>query len=151
MANSTRETETRSAKARKTSWTPPSLLPSPDPQEGVSFRWVRVGSRGQSDNKNVSARFREGWVPVNAKDHPELQIVSDRNSQFEAGVEVGGLLLCKNSTENVKARNEYYADRAQQQMTSVDNNYLRESDPRMPMLKPERRSRTTFGKGASEE
>ena len=29
---------------------------------------------------------------------------------------------------------------------SIDNNYLRESDPRMPMLEPQRNSRTTFGK-----
>lgn len=148
---SNRDNETRAAKQRKATWTPPSLLPTPEKQDGYAYRWVRVGSRGTLDNKNVSSRFREGWEPVNAKDHPELQLVSDRGAQFEDGVEIGGLLLCKNSVENVKARADYYANRAQQQMTSVDNNYLRESDPRMPLLKPERRSRTTFGKQSADE
>lgn len=146
-----RENETRDAKARKISWRPPSLLPTPHPEKGYSYRWVRVGSRGSLDNKNVSARFREGWEPVNAKDHPELALVSDTHgASFQDGVEIGGLLLCKTSKEKVDARNEYYSSLAHQQMASVDNNYLRENDPRMPLLKPERRSRTTFGKGAEE-
>jgi hypothetical protein len=31
-------------------------------------------------------------------------------------------------------------------MQAVDNSYLRNSDPRMPVLKPERATRTSFGK-----
>jgi hypothetical protein len=62
-------------------------------------------------------------------------------------VEVGGLLLCKTAVENVTARTKYYEKRAADQMSSVDNNYLRENDPRMPLLRPERKSRTTFGSG----
>jgi len=46
----------------------------------------------------------------------------------------------------VKSRQEYYDKLAVQQVESIDNNYLRESDPRMPMLEPQRNSRTTFGK-----
>ncbi len=150
MANN-RENETRAAKTRNKSWTPPSLLPTPDPEPGYSFRWVRTGSRGTLDNKNISSRFREGWEPVNANDHPELKLVSDSHGkQFADGVEIGGLLLCKIDTAKVKARNEYFNARAEQQMQSVDNNYLRESDPRMPLLKPERRTRVTFGTGAEE-
>lgn len=148
---SRRDNETRASTARKASWKPPSLLPTPDAQDGYKFRWVRVGSRGQPDNKNVSSRLREGWEPVNAKDHPELHIASDSHgARFPDGVEIGGLLLCKTSAENVDARNEYYNTRAQQQMTSVDNNYMRESDPRMPLLKPERRTRVSFGPSGDE-
>ena len=102
---------------------------------------------GQSDNKNVSSRIREGWEPVKASDHPELQIMSDRDSRFPDNVEVGGLLLCKTATENVTARKGYYEKRATDQMTTVDNNCLRENDPRMPLSRPERRTRTTFGSG----
>lgn len=100
---------------------------------------------GEGDNKNVSARLREGWEPVKAEDHPELLITSDKNSQFPGNVEVGGLLLCKTSVENVDARNEYFADRTHDQMESVDNAYLRENDPRMPLLRPERKTRVSFG------
>ena len=36
---------------------------------------------------------------------------------------------------------------AAQQMESVDNSFMRENDPRMPLLKPDRTTRTSFGKG----
>jgi len=35
---------------------------------------------------------------------------------------------------------------AQSQMQAVDNSYLKQSDPRMPVLNPERSTRTSFGK-----
>lgn len=146
-----RNQETREASSRKRDWKPPSLLPVPDKEDGYVYRWVRVGSRGSSDNRNVSKRFREGWTPVNAKDHPELQVQSERGSEFSDGVEIGGLLLCKTAKENVDQRNRYYNDFAQTQMNSVDNTFMRESDPRMPLSKPERRSRTTFGDGGKAE
>jgi hypothetical protein len=104
---------------------------------------------GQVDNTNVSAKFREGWEPVRAEDHPELQVMSDIDSRFEGNVEVGGLLLCKNSRENIDGRNEYHQEMNNRQMESVDNNYLRENDPRMPMLRPERSTKVSFGSGNS--
>lgn len=105
---------------------------------------------GQPDSKNVSARFREHWTPVKASDHPELEITSDRDSKFPHNVEIGGLLLCKIANEHVVARKDYYEKRAANQMASVDNQYLRENDPRMPLLKPQRKSRTSFGSGTPE-
>jgi len=71
---------------------------------------------------------------------------SDIGSKFEGNIEVGGLLLCKAPTETMEARARHFQDIAENQMSSVDNNYLRESDPRMPMLNPERSTRTTFGR-----
>jgi len=142
-----RDNETREDEKREIVWRPSSLLPIPLPQPGFVFRWIRTATYGVADNKNVSARIREGWEPVKAVDHPELQIMSDRDSRFPDCVEVGGLLLCKNAIENVTARRNYYEKRATDQMSTVDNNYLRENDPRMPLLKPERKTRTTFGSG----
>lgn len=150
MANSRapREANSRDNAGRKTdSWKPASVLPVPDPQDGWVFRWVRTSTVGNSDNTNVSQKFREGWVPVKAVDHPELQVMSDINSQFEGNIEIGGLLLCKAPAEDVEARREYYDRMAQSQMQTVDNSFLRENDPRMPVLNPERSTRTTFGKG----
>lgn len=142
-----RKHETREAGKRKTAWKPAALLPVPDAQDGVAYRWIRVGSRGNADTQNVSKRFREGWTPVNIKEHPELNVITDHGSKFTDGVEIGQLLLCKNSTEQVKARQSYYQDMAQTQLDALDNDMLRENDKRMPMLKPERRSRVTFGEG----
>jgi hypothetical protein len=71
---------------------------------------------------------------------------SDSNAKFPDCVEVGGLLLCKTPVEFTEQRNSYYRNQAEAQMQSVDNTYMRENDPRMPMFK-ERKSTVTFGKG----
>jgi hypothetical protein len=69
------------------------MLPDPEPRDGVEYRWVRTSIMGDADNKNVSSKFRNGWTPVKAEDHPELQVIPDHDSRFEGNVEVGGLLL----------------------------------------------------------
>ena len=139
----TREDEVR----EDDSWVPSSVLPTPDPQDGWRFRWIRTSVLGHADNTNVSQKFRDGWVPVKREDHPELKIMSDINSQFEGNIEQGGLLLCKAPEKKMKARTRHYVEVASKQMESVDSNYMRENDPRMPLMRPERSTRTTFGKG----
>ena len=144
MANRDSRTEdTRENSERKATWQRPSALPDPTPQEGVEFRWIRTSALGQSDMTNVSSKFREGWEPVKLEDHPELKIMSDVDSKFKGNVEVGGLLLCKNSTENMDARRDYQQNQASSQMQAVDNSYMKESDPRMPVLRPEKSTRTS--------
>jgi hypothetical protein len=141
-----RNTETREESKRKVSWTRPSLLPTPEPKDGIEYRWIRTSTLGNSDNTNVSSRFREGWTPVRKEELPNLQVVSDIDSRFTDNIEVGGLLLCQNTTENVQARRDAQLLQAESQMDAVDNSYLRNSDPRMPVLKPERSTRNSFGK-----
>lgn len=144
MANrDPRTTDTRESSERKTTWKRPSALPDPAPQEGVEYRWIRTSALGQSDMTNVSSKFREGWEPVKLEDHPELKVMSDVDSRFKGNVEVGGLLLCKNSKENMDARREYQQDTAKSQMQAVDNSFMKESDPRMPVLRPEKSTRTS--------
>ena len=144
MVNRDSRTEdTRENSERKVTWQRPSALPDPTPQDGVEFRWIRTSALGQSDMTNVSSKFREGWEPVKLEDHPELKIMSDVDSKFKGNVEVGGLLLCKNSTENMDARRDYQQNQASSQMQAVDNSYMKESDPRMPVLRPEKSTRTS--------
>jgi hypothetical protein len=50
---------------------------------------------GTADPSNTSAKFREGWEPVKAEDHPELMHHADPTSKFKGNIEIGGLLLCK--------------------------------------------------------
>jgi hypothetical protein len=142
-----RESETREASSRKKTWTPPSVLPEPEKQAGYAYRWIRTSSRGNLDNTNVSSKFRQGWEPVRSEEHPEITALRDRNSQFQDNIEVGGLLLCKAPEELVEDRNSYYKQMAESQVQSVDNNFMRENDPRMPLMKPERSTRVTFGGG----
>jgi hypothetical protein len=138
-----RQAETRASD----SWLPQSSLPVPEPKDGWVFRWIRTSSLGRVDNTNVSRQFREGWEPVKSEDHPELKILSDVNSQFKGNVEVGGLLLCKAPMEKMKQREKYFQEISERQIEGVDRSFLRENDPRMPLLNPERASRTTFGRG----
>ena len=142
-----RELDTREKMERPKQWMPPQLLPDPNPEPGYAFRWIRIASLGKDDATNISGKLREGWEPVKATDHPEIRLFgSDSNAKFPDSVQVGGLLLCKTPVELTEQRNAYYRNQAEAQMQSVDNTYMRENDPRMPMFK-ERRSEVTFGKG----
>ena len=140
-----RDSETRETTTRKRSWQRPEVLPSPKPQDGYEFRWVRVSTQGQTDATNVSSKLREGWEPVKAEDYPEL--LSDRHERFEGNITQGGLLLCKAPREMVEERNEHYEHQTRSQMHSVDNNLMRENDPRMPLFNERSTKVTNFGKG----
>ena len=147
MVNRTpRDLETREKTERKKSWTRPSALPTPEPRDGLHFRWIRTSTLGQSDNPNVSRRFREGYQPVKAADHPEMQLLSDVDSRFPDNIEVGGLMLCAIDKDIAEDRSEQQLDVARQQMDAVDNSFMKQSDPRMPVLRSERSTRTSFGK-----
>ena len=143
----TRDLETRQTSQRNQQWAPPSLLPSPKPQDGWVFRYIRTSMMGHADPTNTSAKLREGWEPVKAADHPELQMLADPNSRYKDGIEIGGLLLCKAPAEMVNQRNDYYRNMADSQMDAVDNNSMKSNDPRMPLLS-EKRSQVSFGRGS---
>jgi hypothetical protein len=125
----------------------PELLPSPNPEDGYEFRWIRISTLGTADPGHVSAKLREGWEPVKASEHPEIQIMATGDKpRFPDSIEIGGLLLCKTPKEFVEQRNSYYQRQTDGQMQSVDNAFMRENDPRMPVFK-ERRSEVKFGRG----
>jgi hypothetical protein len=141
-----RELETRAVQERPKQWTPPELLPEPDKQPGFAYRWIRVSTLNNADPRNLSAKLREGWEPVKIEEQPKFQLLIDPNSRFKDNVEVGGLLLCKTPQELVDQRNSYYQQQSEGQIESVDNNLMRQNDPRMPLFN-ERKSSTSFGKG----
>lgn len=141
-----REIENRETAQRKQAWRPPETLPSPKAQDGYTFRWIRTSMMGQMDPTNTSAKFREGWEPVKAEDHPELMYQANPDSRYKGNIEIGGLLLCKAPTEMMAQRDAYYNRQAQSQMEAVDNNFMRTEDARMPLFK-ERKSTTSFGRG----
>lgn len=148
MADRTPRTlETReNSSPRKKTWKRQSMLPTPEDRPGIKFRWIRTSTLGNADMTNVSSRFREGYTPVKAEDYPELQIMSDIDSRFKGNVEVGGLLLCSIPVEDAEARVEGQLEIAKNQIDAVDRNFMRENDPRMPVLRPERSTKTSFGK-----
>lgn len=142
----TRELETRNVQERPRQWTPPELLPEPDKQPGYAYRWIRVSTLNTADRRNYSAKLREGWEPVPIEEQPKFQLLVDPTSRFKDNIEIGGLLLCKTPVEFVDQRNSYVNSQTQAQTEAVDNNLMRQSDPRMPLFN-ERKSSTSFGKG----
>jgi hypothetical protein len=141
-----REILSREKTVRARTWAPAALLPDPTPEEGYTYRWIRISTLGNADPSNVSSKLREGWEPVKASAHPEVQLMSGEDGRFKDNIVMGGLMLCKTPTELVNQRNEHYGNQTQRQMESVDNNFMRDADPRMPVFR-ERDSRVSFGKG----
>ena len=141
-----RELQSRATTERPKQWAPAELLPEPDKQAGYAYRWIRTSTLNTADPRNLSAKLREGWEPVSIEEQPKLKLLVDPNSRFKDNIEIGGLLLCKTPEEFVKQRNDHYAKQSESQTEAVDNNLMRQSDPRMPLFK-ERKSSTSFGKG----
>ena len=141
-----RDVETRAVVERPQQWMNPELLPEPDKQAGYAYRWIRVSTLNNPDPRNLSAKLREGWEPVPVEEQPKFQLLIDPTSRFKDSIEIGGLLLCKTPEEFVDQRNAYYAKQTLAQTDAVDNNLMRQSDPRMPLFK-EGKSSTSFGSG----
>jgi len=141
-----RNEESRTEQERPNSWRPPELLPEPDKQPGFTYRWIRISMLNQADPRNISSKLREGWEPVTLEEQPKFKLLANPDGRFKDNIEIGGLLLCKTPTEFVEQRAAYYAKQTADQTEAVDNNLMRQSDPRMPIFN-ERKSSTSFGKG----
>jgi hypothetical protein len=141
-----REVESRTMQERPKQWMPAELLPEPDKEPGFAYRWVRVATLNAADPRNLSGKLREGWEPVTVEEQPTMKLLVDPNSRYAGNIEIGGLLLCKTPTEFVQQRNASVQKVTDAQTRAVDNNLMRQSDPRMPIFN-EKKSSTSFGKG----
>ena len=141
----TRDLKTRDKSVRAV-YVPPSNLPDPTPDPNYRYRYIMTSINGQAQPTHVSKMMREGWEPVKAVDHPELLLEGDAKT---GNVETGGLMLCKQAIDRVQARNEYYDQQAQNQMSSVDNSFMRNSDPRMPLFSDRKSTISRSGFGSS--
>lgn len=137
--------ETRESEQRPRQWRPPSALPDPNPRPGWKHRYVRTSTLGKEDTKNVSTRYQDGFEPCKWEDYPEIEKTLFSNQKKTGNIEVGGLILCRAPVEMVDQRNAHYQKHAQHLGQSVDNNFLRQSDARMPLFS-EKRSEVSFGK-----
>ena len=142
----TRELETRAVQERPKQWMPPELLPEPDKEPGYAYRWIRVSTLNAADPRNISSKLREGWEPVGIEEQPKYRLLASGDGKFKDNIEIGGLLLCKTPAEFVAQRTEHYEKQTRAQTDAVDNNLMRQSDPRMPLFN-ERKSTSSFGKG----
>jgi len=148
---SPRTSQTREKTVRAKPWTPPSQLDAPDPPEGFVHRWVRESVMGFDDKKNLSARLREGFELVRADEYPDFEAPTIQDGKHAGVIGVGGLVLARIPEETVSQRKSYFQGQTRDQMTAVDNDLMREQHPSMPISKPDRQSRVTFGGDRSSE
>ena len=142
-----RSAETRDSQTRRTPWKPPSMLDAPEAPPGYQFRWIRESTRGENDKSNMSKRIREGYEPVRAEDYPDFEAPTIESGSNKGVIGVGGLILAKVPVETAAERNAYFKDQADSAMQGVDQNYMRESDSKMPIKGGDinRQSKVQFG------
>ena len=151
MDRTPRTAQTREKDSRRKPWQPPSTLDAPPPPEGFIHRWIRESVMGQDDKKNLSARLREGFDLVRADEYPDFEAPTVQDGKHAGVIGVGGLLLARFPVESKQERDAYFRGKTSDQMQAVDNDLFREEHSSMPILKPDRQSRVTFGaKGGSE-
>lgn len=141
-----RELQKRENTVNEQRWAPASTLPVPHRQDGMTYRWIRQSMLGTADPSNVSKKRREGWEACRLEDYPEMNLSIDPDAKNSGLIVVGGLFLAKMPDEMVKQRNEYHSKINSQQIQSVDNSFLKQNDPRMPIFS-EKNTKVSFGKG----
>jgi|TARA_R110000824_G_scaffold33634_1_gene107753 hypothetical protein len=140
-----RAAQTRAKQERRKPWRPPSTLDAPPAPEGYVHRWIRESVMGFDDKKNLSARLREGFELVRADEYPDFEAPSIQDGKHAGVIGVGGLILARFPIESKLERDAHYQRMTDNQMEAVDNDLMREQHPSMPISKPERQSRVTFG------
>ena len=139
-----RESETRAKQERRKPWAPPSQLDAPPAPDGFVHRWIRAESVGQMDQKNVSARLREGWEFVRGDEYPDTEWPQIDSGKYQGVIAVGGLMLARIPEETVDERKQYFAKRTQDKEDAVANDPLKDQHPSMPVTR-ESRSQVSFG------
>ena len=140
-----RSAESRDTQTRRKPWQPPSSLDAPKAPPGFKYRWIRESILNQEDRSNMSKRIREGFEPVRASDHPDFEAPTIDDGRHAGVIGVGGLILAKIPEETVAEREAHYKGVNDATMEAVDSQLMRESNPLMPIDKPQRSSRMTFG------
>ena len=139
-----RESKTREKTSRRKPWAPPTSLDAPPAPAGFKHRWIRAEVVGQLDNKNVSARLREGWEFVRADEYPSEEWPQLDSGKYEGVIAVGGLMLARIPEEIVEERNAYFHQLTKDKDEAIASDPLKDQHPSMP-ISSERSTRVSFG------
>ena len=138
------QAKTVAPKVQPKVWSPPSYLDTPNAPNGYRHRWVRVEILGFVDTKNVQGRLRSGYELVRADEYPEEDFPIVQDGKYAGVIGHGGLVLTRVPEEIARQRTDYYMRQAQDQMTAIDNDLMKEQRKGMP-IDIDRDSRVTFG------
>lgn len=149
---SSRTSNTREAKARRTTFEEPNWLEIPDSvrvrfaNEGMALRWIRVMLKNQDDYRNVGKRSAEGWEFVDSSEVPEMlhSSIVKEDGRYAGAVCRGDLALAKMPIELAESRQEYYENQSREMVQAVNSQLMRDSSSRMPISN---QSRTQVSRG----
>jgi hypothetical protein len=139
-----RESETREKTSRRKPWAPPSQLDAPPAPAGFTHRWIRAESVGQQDQKNVSARLREGWEFVRADEYDSNIWPQIDSGTYKGVIAVGGLMLARIPNETVAERTQYFTQKTKDRDNAIANDPMKDQHPSMPVSNSSR-SQVSFG------
>ena len=138
------QAKTVAPKVQPKVWSPPSYLDTPNAPNGYRHRWVRIEILGFVDTKNVQGRLRSGYELVRADEYPNEDFPVVPDGKYAGIIGHGGLVLTRVPEEIARQRTDYYMNQAQDQMTAIDNDLMKEQRKGMP-IDIVRDSRVTFG------
>jgi hypothetical protein len=122
------------------------MLDAPPAPDGFKHRWIRAEVRGFDDQKNISAKMREGWELVRKDEYPDFESPVVDSGKYEGVFGVGGLILARIPVETIAERESYFNKRSLDQQEAVDHDMMRENQhSSMAINKPDRQSKVTFG------
>jgi hypothetical protein len=76
-----------------------------------------------------------------------MMMHASAEGRFKGNIEVGGLVLCSIPSEFLVQRDAHFAKINKATMESVDNNFMKDNDPRMSKFS-EKSTKVTFGSGS---
>ena len=140
-----RDIGARGHKKRVQEWRPGSALEAPEPPIGYKHRWIRESVMEFDDKTNVHKKRQGGLDLVRAEEYTDYYgpvVDEGRNAGI---IGVGGLVLARIPVEVAEQRSKHYQGVSQNQMDAVDRDWMRENNPAMPKLNPQRKSSVSFG------
>ena len=127
-----------------TTWKRPSMLDAPQARPGFVLKWVRYRSGNAEDSDNLEKRMSEGWRPVRKSTVKRVhELTADLHGKYGQYIVKRGLILMEMSEKLHAQRMAAYAGKLARMTESIDRNLFKENDPRMPLLKPVRKTRIT--------
>lgn len=133
-----RESLSRETKERKKVWKPRNRQQHLIAPEGYKYRYVRRQVKGLGeDTENILGRMEEGYIPV-TPDEIKGQVENVRvleEGKIAGTVVAGDSILMKIPQELADQRTEYYRQKVKQMEKAIDNDLMKENNPKMPISK----------------
>ena len=140
-----RASQTRSKSERPKVWRPGNALEAPKAKSGYRHRWLRAETMGIDDSKNIASKILSGYELGRADEYPSEDFSVIDSGKYQGVIGVQGLVLARIPEELAKQRDEYYENLTQDKDKAVEQDAMKDQDPRVGPINVNRQSRVTFG------